>query len=164
MYKFNFLLSTILTLVLFFGCSGTYQKKTNPTEFNANVGTATAYDIKEKTRRLLMRYQYEIVREEHTYDQEYFESEWKNRRPFEDEIDLGIVAGRSRLTINAIPRTRTAITGSDLYVVRVYGENMVRFQGSDEWIRPTMTDMARKYFAKFAEDLRLELSTGIRKF
>ena len=150
MFKINSLLTVIIAFIMLFGCSSTHKKKMNPTEFTANIGTATAYDIKTKTRRLLMRYQYEIVREEFSYDQLYFESEWRNRAPFDDEIDMGIVEGRMRITINAVPRTRSSITGNDLNVVRVYGENMVRFQGSDEWVRLAMTNMVRKYFAKFA--------------
>ena len=159
--------STLLLLMyVFWGCSGTYtvKKESNPITFTAKVGTATAYDIEEKTRRLLDRYRYEIVRFEKTYDQIYFETQWRYRSPFEDEYEISVVDARTRIIINARPRTRTYVTGTDLYVIHVRGENQVRLEGSDAWINLPMTDMVMVYLSKFAENLEMEFRTGIRKY
>lgn len=164
MLKTSYLLSIILALVILLSCSSSMKKESLSTDYSANLGTATSYDFKEKTQRLLMRYQYELVRFEETSDQIYYETEWKNRTPFDDELELGIVEGRTRFTINAHPRGRIGVGGADLNVVRLFGENMVRYEGSDEWLRVPMSKMLRAYFNKFAEELKLEFRTGIRKF
>ena len=164
MTKFVYFFPIILMSALFLTCAGSITPGANLIEYTANVGTGSAYDVKDKVQRLLIRYQYEVVRTEQTVDQIYFETEWKNRTPFDDEGELDMVEGRTRFIINATHRVRSSTAGADRYVVHVKGENMVRYSYSQEWARVPMTKMLRAYFVKFAEDLRLELRTGIRVF
>lgn len=156
----------ILLISILGGCAGTYQskKKTRLTTFNTKVGIATAIDIKEKARRLLDRYQYQVIRFEETYDEIYIETQWNYRTPFEDEYNQTIVNARTRFIIVTNPRTRSYAGGADMHVVTVRGENQVRLVDSNNWINSPISDMLMTYFNKFAEDLKTELSMGIRKF
>lgn len=93
----------------------------------------------------------------------YLETEWKSRYPFEDEIQQGVEEARTRMTLQAIPRTRVS-GGSDLNVVRLFCENMVRLRDQTQWQRVPMSKSLMDYLEGFAEDLRMEFRTGIRKF
>ena len=68
------------------------------------------------------------------------------------------------IKINATPRTRGSARDSDLYVVRVFAENKVRFEGTEEFVYTPMSKMLISYLNKFSEDLKLEFLQGIRKF
>jgi len=166
MFKIKLISISILSTLILGGCAGTYQskKKSDLTTFNTKVGVATAIDIKEKTRRLLDRYHYQVVRFEETYDEIYIETQWSYRTPFEDEYNQGIVNTRTRFIIVTNPRTRSYAGGVDLHLVNVRGENQVRYVDSDNWVNSPISDMLMTYFNKFAEDLKTELSMGIRKF
>ena len=94
-------------------------------------------------------------------EQIYFESDWRYRGPFDDELELGIVDARTRLTINATPRTRG---GMDLYTVRMMAETQVRFEDVNEYVIVPMTDMLMEYLKTISDDLRLELMQGIRRY
>lgn len=131
--------------------------------YSADLGTATAYDFRDKTGRLLARYQFSVYRFEETTDLIYLETEWKNRYPFDDEIDQGIVEARTRLIIQARPRIQTP-TGSDLNTVKLVAENLVRFQNSAQWQRVPMSKQLRAYLKRFVDELQTEFRTGFRKF
>lgn len=158
--------SALLLLLVFWSCSSTYTvtRDLNPTVFTTRIGTATSYDFKETVSRLLNRYQYDVVRFEQTNDQIYIETYWRYRFPFEDEINLGVADAETRFIINARPRKRSYLSSSDLWVVQFQGENQVRLGNSDAWVNAPMTNMAMSYFNKFADDLKIEFYTGLRKF
>jgi len=156
----------LLASILLVGCTATYQaeKTTRKSTYHTKIGTATSHDIKEKTQTVLTRYQYQIVRFEETSDEIYIETQWSYRTPFEDEYNQGVVNTRSRIIILTNPRTRAYSGGADFHVVNIYGENEVRLVESDSWITMPLSQMALAYFKKFAEDLKTELSMGIRTY
>lgn len=132
--------------------------------YRRNVGTAYPLDMKQKTERIINKFNYTVVRREESYEQIYYETDWRYRSPFEDELELNIADARTSLTVNAVPKMRGGIPGSDLYNVYLSAENEVRFEGSEEWIRVPLSNMLVAYLNKIAEDLKLELLQGIRRY
>lgn len=164
MLKPSSLLTLILALIIILGCGSSGRKKSNTMTYRRNVGKAFPLDMKEKTERILNKFNYTVVRREETYEQIYYETDWRYRSPFEDESELNIADARTSLTVNAVPRTRGGMPGANLYNVHLSAENEVRFEGSEEWVRVPMSNMLIAYLDKIAEDLKLELLQGIRKF
>lgn len=156
-------LSTLALLCVGCGSQSADVSRSRASTFSADLGTATAYDFKDKTGRMLDRYQFQLFRFEETADIIYMETDWKARYPFEDELEEGIAEARTRLIIQARPRTRNP-AGSDLHTVRLVAENRVRFQDSGEWQRIPMSKQLISYFKRFADELQTEFRTGFRKF
>lgn len=153
-------LFVLLTLV---ACSGSGEASSRRgLTYSANLGAATLYDINTKTRAVLDRYQFRIERIESSTDMLYIETEWKNRYPFDDEIEQGIDAALTRIIIQATPRTRSV--GGDLNTVRLQAENQVRYRHGVEWHIVPMSPMLISYLKKLTEDTTIELRTGIRKY
>lgn len=161
MFKSSSIFAIFLILCIILGCSSARKSGENPTNYNRNLGTAYPTDVKEKTARIFNKYNYVIIRHEESFEQIYFETDWRYRGPFDDEIDLGIVDARTRLIVNATPRTRS---GTDLYTVRMTAETQVRFEDTNEYITVPMTDMLMAYLKTISDDLRLELMQGIRRY
>ncbi|HHS14254.1 MAG TPA: hypothetical protein ENN03_10890 [bacterium] len=147
----------------FFACSGTGPgMKKRLITYNSRVGTGTGTDIKTKTQRIFIKHQFQVVRFEETYDEIFFETDWKYRVPFEDEYELNVADARTRIIIRSNPRTRTYASGYDLHTVTMIGENQVRYAGSQEWMNKPMSDMLVDFFNRIKNDLKTELETGIR--
>ncbi len=145
------------------GCAGSSSMDGTPRAFRSNLGTATLYDFNQKTRAILAKYQFVVVRFESTTDLTFYETEWKPRYPFQDEIDQGIEEARTRITIQATPRTRAAM-GSDLNTVRFEAENQVRFRNGMDWHFVEMSDMLKAYLREVADDLATEFRSNIRRY
>ncbi len=159
---------TVCVMMLFVslhlcGCASSRSEDEVAARYTANLGTATLYDFSLKTRQILDRYQFQVVRYESTTDLTHFETGWKPRFPFSDEIERGIEEARTRIFIQASPRGRSA-GASDLSVVRMEAENQVRLRGSQEWHHAPMSKMLREYLREFSDDLATELRTGLRRF
>ncbi|MFB0517524.1 MAG: hypothetical protein ACETWG_13105 [Candidatus Neomarinimicrobiota bacterium] len=134
-------------------------------DLTVGAGEATSRDIFVKAPRILDRYQYEIVRQEESSHQLYFETRWQLRSPLDDERLLGVVETRTRLTIQARPRRAAAVSGAaNLYIVQIVAENMVRLSDHEEWIRIANTDMYKAYVRSVAEDLKNEFRMSMRRF
>ncbi|MBM4168703.1 MAG: hypothetical protein FJ215_06050 [Ignavibacteria bacterium] len=142
------------------GCAGGGGRA--GTIYSENLGTGTLYDINTKSQAILNRYQYRIERVESTTDLLYIETEWKNRYPFDDEIEQGVNAALTRIVIRATPRGRGV--GSDNNSIRFEGENKVRYQGGEEWHIVPMSPMLIAHFKDITDDLITDLRTGFRKF
>lgn len=166
MKRFSCCTILLFLLPFFIGCAGSASgDKTEPSNgFSTDVGTATEFDFYQKTRRILDRYQYEIIRQEESVDMLYVETRWNDRIPLEDEQAIEIVQARTRVIVQARPRTRGGTGSSRVYKVHFIAENEVLFINNDEWVRVPLTPQCRAYLAKFADDLQTEFRTGIRKF
>ena len=128
--------------------------------FRANLGTATETDIVSTVPRILDRNNFVVYRQEVTMDGVYIETEWKERDLFDDERSEGIVEARSRIFINARPRTAQA---TSLQRVSMEIENHVLFEDSEDWDRSIITDQTNEYFREVERSIRTELGTGIRR-
>lgn len=162
-YLFSVLAVTLCLILL--GCgSSSPGGKVNPMKFMGSAGQATNLDFEEETRRIIVnKHHYVIVRTYSTMDQLSIETDWRYRDPLEDEVDLGIVAVRSRFFIRAIPRGRYT-QGPLMYNVTVEGDNEVRFENQEAWVQNPLTPMAMKYFKGIASELKYEYETGIREY
>ncbi|MBF8296460.1 MAG: hypothetical protein HW389_3005, partial [Bacteroidetes bacterium] len=105
------------------GLSGHYQ---------ADVGLATAFDLRDKTRRVLDKYQFEVLRFDQSADMIYYETQWKDRYPFQDELDQGIEGTRTRIVIQGKPRTRRK-NQTDVFSVKFNAESQVRLKETSDW-------------------------------
>jgi len=151
------------------GCAGSGSSSRSggdsSSSYIANVGTATSYDVRDKTQRLIYKHHYVVFRAEESQDMIYFETEWKDRAPFQDEEEGGILEARTRFILEARPRIRAEVAGSsDLNNVRLIFENLVLRESSPEWIYLPMTAMCKSYVRRIADDLIIDFRTGFRKF
>lgn len=163
--RFTVLIVFMVSLILVGGCSGSGRsdREVRPDLYTANLGTATQLDFREKTRKMLDRYQFQVIRFEQTTDATFFETEWKLRYPFEDELQQSVEEARTRLIITATPRTRTPM-GSDLHTVRFEAENQVRYRDARDWHYIQMSDMLKAYLKEFCDKLATEFRAGIRRY
>ena len=152
-----------LTTLLGCASSSNTEAGANVKAYTTNLGTATLYDINQKTSLILDRYQFQIIRFESSTDMTYYETEWKSRYPFEDEIDQGVQQARTRIIIQATPRARGAL-GADLSTVRLQVENQVRYRDGVEWHYAAVAGMLKSYIKELIDNLTTEFRTGIRKF
>ncbi len=148
----------LLLITIIYGCAS-MRGTGAATTYTQSIGNATEFDVKQKTHRVLVeRYSFDIVRFTESSDLIYFETDWRERLPLDDEIALGVEATRSRIIIEARPRTRTYFT------VRFNAETMGRFTGSDTWEYIKVTNDLRAYMRDIARDLERELDSGIRLY
>lgn len=156
----------LVSIILFVGCSAQLSQNADVSSlyFTEKIGNATSYDLGDKSFRLLSQYHYRLTRFEQNRDHVYLETDWRYRFPFSDELLLGVKEAKTKVVISARPRKRSILNGSDMNVVRLYAENMVKLVDSDEWIRLPMTDMLRTYLNRLSNDLKTDFLTGIRKF
>jgi hypothetical protein len=165
MFRATLLVVVLMLVPIWYGCAGTKSDRASDSyEYSADIGMATDFDTMDKTRRLLSRFQYQLIREERTADEFYFETGWKDRQPFADEREVGIVAARTRIIIRARPRGRVGTGLAKLNRIRFFAENEVLFGGTGEWMRAPMSGMLTAYLKELVNDFKTEFRAGIRKF
>ncbi|MFQ5750705.1 MAG: hypothetical protein ACE5HI_01800 [bacterium] len=156
------IVSTYLIIYLTFSlfmCAGN-RSKSNFGEYSTDVGLATEFDAVDKTRRLLDRHHYELFREENDASGIYFETRWKERKPFDDERIMGIVSGRSRLIIRGQPKTRFGSGMAVSYRIKFFAESEVLSPTTGKWTREPMSDMLKNYLKMIADEFKTEFKTG----
>ncbi len=133
-------------------------------DYVEEIGVATDFDTADKTRRILSRLNFILVREERSVNEFYFETQWKDRHPFEDEREAGVVAARTRIIIRTRPKTATGFGGAKLNRIRLFAENEVQYASSHEWQRAAITPMLKEYLDDIVERIKIEFRSGMRKF
>ena len=157
------LLAASFSLVIFYGCAGSSSGKKENNTYLAKLGATYSRDFEKKSIILLNKYQYIVYRNEQGGAEKYIETEWKNRYPFADEEEKGVIAVKSRIILRSRPRF--AGTDQELNRVEFFAETLVQLKGNPEWQRLPLTEMCRKYFKKFADDAKLGFNTrGDRNF
>jgi hypothetical protein len=125
------------------------------------MGNATAIETYEITSRILTMHQFEVEHEAGP-PTIYFQTRWRERHPFEDEVRMGIDGARIRATVRARARSQTSLMG-EFYNVDLAIEQQVRFNDSNAWeIRPA-TASAVAYAEEIAQDMRRALDVGVRR-
>ena len=155
----------VLATALAVGCASAGGGSAGLTSqrFQQDVGNATARDVERRTPRILERYHYVIVRHETSERRIYFETDWRQRTPFEDEVARGISSVQSRIIVRA--RQRGGAAGATaLMVVTFTMENLVVDEESGQRGLAVVTDMFRAYAKEIADRLKDEFTSGIRVF
>lgn len=119
------------------------------------IGEASATDISERGGRILRQFGYDLRREQAPPALEV-ESEWKIRRPFDDERSSGAESAQSRVVLRG--RQRSSLGNLVLYNVEVNVENQVQMNGAREW---TFTPMSPR-FKLHADSIAVELERELR--
>ena len=133
--------------------------------YSKDLGSVTAHDLSRWTLDILQRYQFEMEQTQtNSPSFALFVTRWRGRYPLQDELDVGVVEARTRITIRGRVR-RPATGGASALMVAVFSaENMVRMGDSLEWRRGFMSPMFREYIEEIADRLKTELQSRVRVF
>ncbi|HHJ34295.1 MAG TPA: hypothetical protein ENJ87_00875 [Gammaproteobacteria bacterium] len=140
------------------GCSYSGSGAKEYKDFYSNLGLANAADLEKIVFRMLDKHQYEIVRRTNSQEKIYYETAWRPRYPFDDEVKLGVSSARSRIIITARPRDFGGTGTFTIYRVKFYAENEVRFSDTSGYTRIPISKKAKKYFRRIAGDIRTEVN------
>ena len=130
--------------------------------YRRDVGTASGLDALSIGRQIMDRYAYEIETLDTIPDIRVV-THWKQRRPFQDEAELGITAAESRMIISGRHRGQTEM--GSFYAVTVTLENRVRVPSSPDWNESTNTPMFRAHADEITNEYRrLITNIGVRRY
>lgn len=150
------LLASVILALLLAGCAATRAGPEAATVYDADLGRTSFETIIQEVPRILDRYRFPILRAENRETTVYFETEWKWREPFEDEIALGFVEANTQIIIEARK------SGARLWRVRFTAHNRLRAATSPEWEEPPLTEMFREYMSRIVLELERDLHMRIR--
>lgn len=124
--------------------------------YRERTGQVTESDLFIRLPRALARHGY-LLEQGRAYGRDlYFETQWKDRKAFPDEIDAGYEAARTQVRFNARWDGR-------LYVLRIEVDN--RYLTPDgEWVHSRATEMFDAYAREIASEVRLEVASGMRRY
>lgn len=140
--------SAILFLVLFYtGCAASGAgKKGGGESYHAPLGIFYRADFFGVSQHILLnKYQYQFVREEENPRLIYFETAWKSRSVYADEVAVGIREVQSRIRISAKARH------AGQYKIVFYAANNALDEGRDESEPGAVSQMCREYFDQIAK-------------
>lgn len=153
--------STMILVVLLStaACASTGPRADDSAHFARDVGRGTAGEVMSKVELVLLQNQFEIAEIESPPDI-HVRTYWRDRAPFQDEMQRGITAAQIRAIVRARPRSST---GLELYSVDLTIEQRVRTALVQEWTHETVSNSARQYASRIADDLRRHLSVGVHR-
>jgi hypothetical protein len=154
---------SIIILLLVFGCSTGKETVNRTNVYSTNVGTGHPANINTNVNQIFSRFNYEVFRSYSEDSEIYYESSWKSRDRFDDEILLGYDDVRSRIIIRARPRGRDLPGSLALFSVNYTVENEAR-SGSLEWTPVQLSPEARDYFREMSLELKALLDSGFRTY
>lgn len=154
----------VLFILCMLGCASGPKGPAKIKTFDEQVGTGYFNDVRTNVERILTKHQYTIFRYNEDSDRITFETDWRYRVPFDDEVALNIVDAKTQLFITARPRIRSFNAESTLYVVRMRAENHVRFLDTEEFVRVPLSKMLQEYLKKIAYDFKMEFEQGLRVY
>ena len=137
---------------------------TKPNRHMAVVGEGSSVNFQSSARRILNRYHYIVYRYEDYGTRLYIETEWKDHKPLDDELDLEISNVQTRLILEARPKMRDESSNRVMNTVKFSGEVLVRLGPMSDWKKLAMTPSRKKYFKQCADDLKFDLQASIKKF
>lgn len=136
------------------GCSIT-AKTTN--SYSEEIAQGTGENITVITENILNRFSYTVNRSVRTDNRIMFESDWKNRIPFDSEKHLGYEEVRNKIIITARPYMRSEMTEKRVYNVKLEGLTEYRLNEGPDWIIADINDEATNYLKEIAYELKTEL-------
>lgn len=147
----------------FTACSRALQpgSEANDARFERQVGTGSAQDLVSISTRVVRQHRFEIYKEEGA-PRIYIETRWLDRHPFDDEQALGVTQAQTRLMLRGTSHGSTPLGA--LYRLDLTVENRVQLGAPDEWTESMATADYRKYADRITEDLKRELTVGVRSW
>ena len=140
-------------MLLSAGCAGKGSGKNGNIgkSYSAQIGVSYRAEFFGVTQHILLnKYHYQVSREEESSRRIYFETAWKERALFADEIEMQIIAAQTRIILQATARH------IGQYKIRFYAENEFQYEESGEWHSGLMRKELKQYFDQIAGDLRHE--------
>ena len=163
--SFTSRLTLVAACAALWGCAAGGSRTETYKDITWRAGEGSMFIVNEKTLRILNRYSYETVRREESQQLVYYQTSWKYRNPFDDELEKGVIEARTRLTVKARPRRTATMAGaSNMYAVQVVAENMVQMADTGEWTRMPNSEAYKAYIRDIAKTLENELRMSIGIF
>ena len=152
----------ILSILLFqVGCSGASSSTSSGSSFRESLGSTSSAQLQKSIEEVVLRkYQYQYERDTYTAEDTYVETRWRDTAALQDEKAQGYSFARTRITITARPRNRTP-GAMQTVSVTFRAECMVRTASSD-WMEAPMTAARKALLKEISEELKTDMSTGIR--
>jgi hypothetical protein len=150
----------IAGLLALTGCAGRGAVQ-DGSHIEHTIGSTSFHELTETGTRILMANAFQIDRFERE-PRVLIETHWRDRRPFDDEIAVGIEHAQTRLVITGSRRSATPL--GPLYSVRMAVHNRVQVAGADDWRYVAATPQYRNWVEQISGTLRRELTMGIRVF
>jgi len=157
------LLLVLFSASLLIQCAGGGATTASRSGYKKTIGDFRKAGIRLKSRNLIMKYGFEIEREEGVEEDDigdiYLSTRWKTRMPYEDEKANNIISARMKVTIRgrASQRVLNMTSGERLFKVEFDTEGEVMIRGQDEWVKQSYSVELTAYFQKFYEELAAEL-------
>jgi hypothetical protein len=152
-YKIFYAMIILLFFLVLFACSGSH----GPQEINSkvyNLGKASEFDMYQTIPRLMRKYQYDVLHDYDTGAYQSIDTEWKMRYPMDDEEEVGITEGKTRLFF------RIRKTMDQLYYVRMEVQNMVKTSDTRDWFHAPMSKDVEREITRMADELKREFDEG----
>ena len=145
------------------GCASSGGAGTDGT-FRQRIGVAAPTDIiRETENTLISRYGYRFDRRITTSEDLRFITQWNNHSPLDNERERGIAQSRTRIFVNARPRSRA---GGEVrtYTVVFEAEYEVQKQGNPAWVRAAIPADRTEYLEEIADYLESQVASGVRTY
>ncbi|MFQ5823245.1 MAG: hypothetical protein ACE5JB_04240, partial [bacterium] len=120
----------LFLILIYIGCAGSAsgEKARQQKNYRATIGITYEPEFYGVLQTILVsKYQYLISRTEQSSREIYFETSWKDRPPFEDESETGIIGAQTRFIIRAKARH------AGQYNIHLYAETQVLYESSEKW-------------------------------
>ncbi|MCH8486690.1 MAG: hypothetical protein LAT75_07475 [Candidatus Cyclonatronum sp.] len=140
-------------------CAGSGQSGEREYVYRSNIGNATELDMQRVIPRYISRINFIMYRDNITLEGTYFETEWRERAPFDDEIALGATQAQNMIVVSSRAPTGQ-VTSAHRAQIEIYNQLFIEEQGG--WVRHISTAQAEEYFRDIARNLSQELESGVR--
>ena len=124
--------------------------------FNESAGRMTERDLMVKLPMVLARHGYFIERGESFQQGFSFETSWRMRSAYPEELERGARAARTRLRFRALQ-------SGAMYSVRIQVESMMEVSRG-QWVRSPGGDAFQSYARELTREIRAELASGMRTY
>jgi len=151
----------VLVLCLFAAACASARTGSGSALYRREVGNASTVDAMTLGLRIVQQFQYEIFQID-TVTELSILTHWKARRPYADELALGVTNAESRLHI--IGRQRGQNDMCAFYNINLTLENRVRVAGSANWNESTNTALFTQGADELVAEFRRQLGDiGVRR-
>lgn len=148
----------LVLCVLLSGCAGVGGATGS---VRTDIGTSTRGLITRVTSNLLQgQYGYRLETKAEQSENIRYITYWVEHSPLEDERKMGYTAVRTRVSVFAKPKNRSAKT----YRVAFKADYMVKKASGSNWVRAEITEGREEELDKIVRDLEDKLTSGVMEY